>query len=595
MNSKAFLIGIQCIIYIVSVIANSTTAACEAVSSLPAAATSPSSWTINNATNSSYLRWLQASWTRYPGRTYISTVADECMGMAVHWRILETKIQIAVAVQAKGWAGFGFSETGGMKGSDIVYFSTSDNQIHDAYVLDTIGTPLLDERQQDWILLNYNLTNDGYLIFEVERALNTYDNQDWPIVDDSVPFVPGPKVIGAWGDTPYMSYHGEKRVHTTLQLYPSPSDTITDGYNGQAGGIFFKEINDRSEGSIDLVLGNYTIPLASTTYKEVCFSTTKLISLGLPLSNSSTVYIIGMEFLIPKASNKYTHHIVGYGHSSVNNKDPSKCNALAQTVSFEWGPGTDFLLYPSNAGILVGSQGKNAFTLQIHFDNRNLDIGVNGKGVGVRMYYTTQPQTFTLGTFQVGDPLIGLFGKSVGNGWSEHTFSCPSSCSSNVFANAPNGEVTVVQEVLHMHSNGKRMVNQIIRDGLVVHEAKVDYWDFMQSGALLVRQEPYKLRNGDSIRTTCYYDSNSSTTFGIGSQDEMCIAFLTYYPAQNSLFESCGVSLPFFPVCSVNYNNKMLQDEKSIGRVFGSSTKVSGTEFIGGKVIHSILMYNYIK
>ena len=85
--------------------------------------------------------------------------------MAVHWRILATKIRIAVAVQAKGWAGFGFSETGGMKGSDIVYFSTSDHQIHDAFVLDTIGAPSLDERQQDWILLNYNVTNDGYLLF----------------------------------------------------------------------------------------------------------------------------------------------------------------------------------------------------------------------------------------------------------------------------------------------------------------------------------------------------------------------------------------------------------------------------------------------
>jgi len=321
------------------------------------------------------------------------------------------------------------------------------------------------------------------------------------------------------------------------------------------------------------------------------FSTTKLISLGLPLSNSSAVYIIGMEWLIPNASKKYTHHILGYGHSSVFNKDPSTCSPLAQTLSFEWGPGTDFISYPPNAGILVGSQGKNAFTIQIHLDNRYMDAGVIGTGVGVRMYYTTQPQTLTLGTFQVGDPIVGLHGVLVGNGYSEHTFSCPSNCSSHVFANAPNGEVTVVQEVLHMHTNGKRIVNQIIRDGRVVHEAKVDYWDFTQSGVFLVRQEPYKLRIGDSIRTTCYYDSNSSTTFGYGSQDEMCIAFLTYYPAQISLLESCGINLPLVPVCSVNHSSKILLDDKSIGRVFGSTAKVSGTEFIVGKAIHNILMY----
>ena len=52
-------------------------------------------------------------------------------------------------------------------------------------------------------------------------------------------------------------------------------------------------------------------------------------------------------------------------------------------------------------------------------------------------------------------------------------------------------------------------------------------------GGFLTPQETYKVLPGDSFRTTCYYKDGSK--FGLGSEDEMCITFIIYYPAQDLL------------------------------------------------------------
>ena len=132
---------------------------CGSKTSLPLASTYSLNMTTiimttKNNTDDGYLQWLAQS--SYTQKTYIPTVSDECLGMSLHWHVNVTssKVRIAVAAQAKGWASVGFSETGGMKGSDIVYFIAQDGKVFDAYVKDSNIQPLLDNRQ-DWTLLNY--------------------------------------------------------------------------------------------------------------------------------------------------------------------------------------------------------------------------------------------------------------------------------------------------------------------------------------------------------------------------------------------------------------------------------------------------------
>jgi hypothetical protein len=51
---------------------------------------------------------------------------------------------------------------------------------------------------------------------------------------------------------------------------------------------------------------------------------------------------------------------------------------------------------------------------------------------------------------------------------------------------------------------------------------------------------------GDEIRTKCVYNTtskNATTRFGWGAQQEMCFAFLTFYPVENVLTDLFEVVL----------------------------------------------------
>merc|ERR1719389_288920 len=138
---------------------------------------------------------------------------------------------------------------------------------------------------------------------------------------------------------------------------------------------------------------------------------------------------------------------------------------------------------------------------------------------------------------EVGDPWLALQGQSVGDGLRKFEFTCPSACSTSFLSkqDRANGElpgVTVIMELLHMHQSGVRMTNEVIRDGKVHNMAVSDVYDFDQQGGHHVPQDPYLVMPGDSFRTTCYY--RDGTTFGLGSQEEMCIAFVMYYPKMTS-------------------------------------------------------------
>jgi hypothetical protein len=122
-----------------------------------------------------------------------------------------------------------------------------------------------------------------------------------------------------------------------------------------------------------------------------------------------------------------------------------------------------------------------------------------------------------------------------------------------------------------MHKTGVRMTNEVLRSNQVVHKSKVDVFEFNQQGTFRVQQEPYEVSPGDSFRTSCYY--RDGATFGLSSQEEMCIAFVLYYPAKtyNDTAWLCPYGLPV-PVCSQELANRDLQNDEELDRSFGTSS-----------------------
>jgi Copper type II ascorbate-dependent monooxygenase, C-terminal domain len=120
------------------------------------------------------------------------------------------------------------------------------------------------------------------------------------------------------------------------------------------------------------------------------------------------------------------------------------------------------------------------------------------------------------------------------------------------------------------------MSNSHVRNGEVIRRAEAQFWDFDQQGSLTVVQQPFTIAPGDSFRTSCIYNTQNDEQFGLASSQEMCIAFLFYYPRQAFNFGDlelpylCGMRFgDFYPACNVDWSNSSLSDMSHVGRSFG--------------------------
>ena len=524
-------------------------------------AADPSSY-FGGTNIATYLDWVDKS--SYERHAWIESSSDSSLGVAIHWTTDDTHIQLAVAANATGWVGFGLAESGSMRGADIIMYTAETDELVDSYVLDDLVTPLPDDCQS-WTLVN-SITQDGFIIFEATRALNTGDSQDRIIIDDSSNIIPATRVIAAWGDTSTPSYHGvDNRAKSSVRFM---GDTSSE----EELATFQTIVSTESEGNFTMQAVDYAIPAVETKYAYFCFTTTDLIAMGVPMDKD--LHTIGIEPIVDARSAKYVHHFVVYATSEFSNSSDVCEDRPGNEISYVWAPGDMPLSLPSNVGGPLGSSGFKSFKLEIHYNNPGLVAGQLDSS-GVRIYYTSKKRQYDLGIFQTGDPGLRLINMtvSVDGGLSGHTFDCQSGCS----AASLKENVTVIREHLHMHKSGVSMLNSQIRDGQVVRVGEVQFWDFAQQGNLAVVQEPFKILPGDSFRTSCNYNANDGQVFGLGSSQEMCIAFLFYYPRQTvaspigEFAYMCGLGLfgDFFPECNADWTSADFADLSQVGRTFG--------------------------
>lgn len=223
------------------------------------------------------------------------------------------------------------------------------------------------------------------------------------------------------------------------------------------------------------------------------------------------------------------------------------------------------MTFPSDVALYAGPGHSLSFRMEIHYDNADLEPDVQDS-TAVQFYYTTEMRPVQADILQLGDPFVQLSGTEVGEG--EHIFECPSSCTQTVL----NESVTVLREYLHMHAQGAQAQNEVLREGEVVNRASIEFFDFNQQGNQAVQQIPYQIEPGDSFRTTCRYEpgDDTNTTFGLASQDEMCIAFILYYPRQTftDFPWACGYDIPF-GFCSSTWESD--PSSNTMSREFGTT------------------------
>ena len=184
-----------------------------------------------------------------------------------------------------------------MKGADIVYFEYARNRLVDAYSIDS-AMPLRDNKQ-DWTLISSSNVG-GIISIEIQRALNTGDPQDNEFVDDSWPAVDGTRFIAAWGDSPYIHYHGlDNVISGQLRFFkPSPQDPLA------------KIKADPDIRSFEILQQDFLIPTNTTTYDHQCFPLSN--RLGGPIPLNSTQHIVALEYVRDPRSGPHgnVHHII---------------------------------------------------------------------------------------------------------------------------------------------------------------------------------------------------------------------------------------------------------------------------------------------
>ena len=235
-----------------------------------------------------YVNWMKENVGKYDYDTYIN---DK---FALHWKIQDDKIYLAVAAEVSGWVAFGISEAGGMPGSDIILFEAAKNTLTDHHAV-KYAKPILDNCQ-DWTLSNSVIYSSApFILFEAMRALDTGDDQDRVIGDDSYIGSALHKLIFAWGNEPSMVFHGSNRLAANIRFYKSniTSDDASDVK------------------TLDLKVPNYTIPERETTYKTFSFQVSDLQAQGFPANG--VAHLIGSRFIPHPETEELVHHILVYG------------------------------------------------------------------------------------------------------------------------------------------------------------------------------------------------------------------------------------------------------------------------------------------
>ena len=308
------------------------------------AAASPSSY-FGGSDNDPYVTWFQNRGSNLDHSIFMPSAADPDHGTALHWTVNTTHIHIGFAARALGWMGFGLSENGGMRGSDMLLFRADQpNNVTDGYVLDQLFP--LEDNCQSWDLI-YSQTHDGFLVIETTRLLNTGDSQDLVIQNDSDLFVEPHHVMSAWGDNEGgWTYHGNRRAASAVRFFGDGLDVKES---------FRLSMEAEAEGSFFLGAEEFLIPNVETTYQDFCLGAAQLENAGVPLTES--LHVIGVEPIVDNRTTKLVHHFTSNIRSGPQG-DNVNCLAAGgrRETLYGWAPGALPLMFPSNVGIPIGGK-----------------------------------------------------------------------------------------------------------------------------------------------------------------------------------------------------------------------------------------------
>lgn len=255
-------------------------------------------------------------------------------------------------------------------------------------------------------------------------------------------------------------------------------------------------------------------------------------------------HVIGIDPVIEAGNEMYVHHmevflcsdeVKEYSGNCNSDVKPSASKSCSHVIA-AWAMGEGSIRYPQEAGLPLGGLRKTvSIMVEIHYNNPDRDSGVVDNS-GVQFIVTPSLRQFDAGIMELG--LVYSDANSIPPG--QKAFAISGVCAPECTNNLPEEGINIFASQLHAHLTGRKLWTSHFRNGVKIGEVNRDmhyspHWQHLQTVKPRVN-----VRRGDSLVTTCVYDTSarSKTTLGgYGIEDEMCVNYVYYYPA--SAIEVC--------------------------------------------------------
>lgn len=463
---------------------------------------------------------------------------------ALHWRDDVTSVEFAVDVDGTWrWLGLGIGESAGMLAADIMLVRRSSAASVEAggppwVAVDSYATAFAaptPDNSSDVQLVSASSTNNATTAV-FARQLDTCDDaEDRRIIRGTVQ-----TFIFAYGAA-WPAYHGpDNRGVAQMALLPllppAAGPAVPDAAAVRAAPVGDGPAVQEGGSTWTIRMDNVTIPAERTTY----------YCRHMQMPNPETkVHITDWEVLLTEP--RYVHHMIVYACSSPPSppKDLYACNMMdldCQVNYVIWAPGgSNRTSLPAQAGLpLGGSGGYTWLALQVHYTNEGLTEGVVDSS-GFVLFATPQLRPNDMGIMALGSTQLNI--PPGQPAYSTPPNYCPSACMSRI-----SQPLTVHGVAFHMHLLGRSGKVQWLRGGQErAPLAERRQYAFDYQGLLYQDVSDNVVQPGDSFLTTCTYDSTgraNRTKFGEETMDEMCMAFIYYYPLQPGMEICTSMAAP---------------------------------------------------
>ncbi|XP_024146154.1 DBH-like monooxygenase protein 2 homolog [Oryzias melastigma] len=445
------------------------------------------------------------------------------------------EITFELAVNSTGWIGFGLSRSGEMYGADIVIggVGPNGNYFNDYHAIGEF-MPSLD-REQSYTLLSM-VESDGQTIMTFRRAIQSCDEEDYHITAKPI------KLIYAYGTSDDIKYHGPRRGTKEVNLLN-----------------YMPRTSNSSAKYLSAKVTNVSVPSNKTYYH--C----KVMKIS-DLSTKHHIYQIEPDIENPDV----VHHMLLY-HCPPTVTEPyenqcymgdkgDKCFGVLAA----WGTGGGVYELPENAGIPIGGPDNDIlYRLEIHYNNPQQKAGIIDNS-GLKLYYTDQLRKHNVGILNTGMlPILPVAYTIPPNAAEFHSYGL---CNTSYFSQfvSPMPDLQVFAVLLHTHLAGRKIRVGHFRNGKQIDFLGLDENYNFEMQQTVTLGSIKTVMQGDEIIVECTYDTKDRTgptKIGLSTYDEMCLAFLYYYPAIS--VTSC-LSQPNTTLLSTTYNQSPDPEEHAV-------------------------------